>query len=50
MLKAISGASYYYRKKSGEPLAFTGQHNALAPFRVWFRWLARQRYILHNPA
>lgn len=39
-----------YRKKDGEPLGFTGQHDRLVPLRVWFKWMARQHYILHNPA
>ena len=50
VLESYQRHVFYYRKKSGEPLAFTGQHSRLTPLRVWFRWLARQRYILHNPA
>ncbi|MGA2433679.1 MAG: site-specific tyrosine recombinase XerC [Bryobacteraceae bacterium] len=41
---------FHYRQKSGKPLSFRSQHARLVPIRVWFRWLARQRYILHNPA
>ncbi len=41
---------FYYRKKDGQPLTFRSQHDCLAPLRVWFRWMARQNYILHNPA
>jgi integrase/recombinase XerD len=41
---------FHYRQKDGKPLAFTSQSVRLAPLRGWFRWLARQRYILHNPA
>jgi integrase/recombinase XerD len=37
-------------KKNGEPLGFTSQKNRLAPLRTWFRWMAREHYILHNPA
>jgi integrase/recombinase XerD len=41
---------FYYRKKNGEPLTFRSQHTRLVPLRVWFRWMARQRFILNNPA
>ena len=39
-----------YRKSNGEPLGFTGQHDRIVPLRVWFKWMARQHHILHNPA
>jgi integrase/recombinase XerD len=41
---------FYYRKKNGEPLSFRSQHSRLVPLRVWFKWMTRQNYILHNPA
>jgi integrase/recombinase XerD len=41
---------FHYRKKNGEPLSFTGQHDRIVPLRVWFRWMARNHHILHNPA
>ena len=41
---------FHYRKKSGEPLSFTGQHDRIVPLRVWFKWMARHHHILHNPA
>jgi integrase/recombinase XerD len=41
---------FYYRQKNGKPLTFGSQHTRLVSLRMWFRWLARQRYILHNPA
>jgi integrase/recombinase XerD len=41
---------FHYRKKSGEPLSFTSQEDRLVPLRVWFKWMARHHYILHNPA
>lgn len=41
---------FYYRKKNGQPLSVRTQHACLVPLRVWFRWMARQNYILHNPA
>jgi integrase/recombinase XerD len=41
---------FYYREKNGEPLTFRSQHSRLVPLRVWFKWMTRQNYILHNPA
>ncbi|MCX6589053.1 MAG: site-specific tyrosine recombinase XerC [Acidobacteria bacterium] len=41
---------FHYRQKNGQPLSFRSQHSRLVPIRVWFRWIARQRLILHNPA
>ena len=41
---------FHYRQKNGQPLTFRSQNTRLVPLRVWFRWMARQRYILHNPA
>jgi integrase/recombinase XerD len=41
---------FHYRQKNGNPLSFRSQHSRLVPLRVWFRWMARQRHILHNPA
>jgi integrase/recombinase XerD len=41
---------FYYRKKNGEPLSYRSQHARLVPLKVWFRWMTRQNYILHNPA
>jgi integrase/recombinase XerD len=41
---------FHYRQKNGKPLSFRSQHTRLVPLRVWFRWLARQHHILHNPA
>jgi integrase/recombinase XerD len=41
---------FYARKKNGEPLTFRTQHGYLVPLRVWFKWMTRQNYILHNPA
>jgi integrase/recombinase XerD len=50
VLESYQRHIFHYRKKNGEPLGFTGQHSRLVPLRVWFRWMARQHYILHNPA
>ncbi len=41
---------FHYRKKDGRPLSFSSQHSRLSPLRMWFKWMTRQNYILHNPA
>jgi integrase/recombinase XerD len=41
---------FHYRQKNGNPLTFRSQLARLVPLRVWFKWMARQRHILHNPA
>ena len=41
---------YHYRKENGEPLSFSTQQQRLIPLRAFFRWLARENYILANPA
>jgi len=41
---------FYYRKANGEPLSFRSQNIRLSPIRSFFKWLARNRYILYNPA
>ena len=41
---------FQYRKKNGEPLTFRTQNYRLRAVKGFFRWLARQNYILHNPA
>jgi integrase/recombinase XerD len=50
VLESYQRHVFNYRKKNGEPLSFTGQHDRLVPLRVWFKWMARQHHILHNPA
>lgn len=41
---------YHYRKANGEPLSFATQQQRLLPLRAFFKWLARENYILSNPA
>lgn len=41
---------YHYRKANGEPLSFATQQQRLLPIRAFFKWLARENYILSNPA
>jgi hypothetical protein len=50
VLESYQRYVFHYRKKNGEPLGFTAQHARLVPLRFWFKWLARQRYLLHSPA
>ena len=41
---------YHYRRANGEPLSFQTQYAHLSPLKMFFRWLARERHIVHNPA
>jgi integrase/recombinase XerD len=41
---------FQYRKKNGDPLTFRTQNYRLRAVKGFFRWLARQNHILHNPA
>lgn len=41
---------YYHRKKNGQALSFRSQYTRLVPVRTFFRWLARNNYLLYNPA
>ncbi len=50
ILERYQRALYHLRKANGEPLTFRGQHARLVPIRGFFRWLARQNYLLYNPA
>jgi integrase/recombinase XerD len=50
VLERYQRALYYYRKKNGEALTFRTQATRLRFIKGWFRWLARQNYLLHNPA
>ena len=50
VLEAYQRYVFHYRKKNGEPLGFNSQHDRIVPLRVWFRWMARNHHILHNPA
>lgn len=50
MLERYQRFLYYYRKSDGEPLTFSSQHVMLSPIKTFFKWLARDNYILYNPA
>jgi integrase/recombinase XerD len=41
---------YHYRNEDGKPLTFSSQYTHLSPLKAWFKWLARENYILFNPA
>jgi len=41
---------HYRRKDNGQPLSFNCQGKRLSSVRVFFQWLARQHYLLFNPA
>jgi integrase/recombinase XerD len=50
ILERYQRSLYQHRKANGEPLTFRGQHARLVPIRAFFKWLARQNYLLFNPA
>jgi len=50
ILERYQRALYHYRKSNGSPLTFRTQNTRLRALKGWFRWMARQNYILHNPA
>jgi integrase/recombinase XerD len=50
ILERYQRALFQYRKKNGQPLTFRTQNSRLRSIKGWFRWLARQNFILHNPA
>jgi len=41
---------FHYRKRDGAPLSFATQAQRLMPLKAFFKWLAKENYILHNPA
>ena len=41
---------FHYRKSNGEPLSFRSQSQRLLAVRAFYKWAARQRHVLHNPA
>lgn len=50
ILERYQRSLYHLRKANGEPISFRGQHARLVPLRAFFKWLARQNYLLYNPA
>jgi integrase/recombinase XerD len=41
---------FHYRKTNGDPLSFRSQSQRLLAVRAFFKWAAKQRHVLHNPA
>jgi integrase/recombinase XerD len=41
---------FHYRKSNGDPLSFRSQSQRLLAVRAFYKWAARQRHVLHNPA
>lgn len=41
---------FLHRKANGEPLSTRTQHTRIGVIRALFKWLARNNYILYNPA
>ena len=50
MLERYQRRSIITAKSNGEPLTFRTQNSRLRSLKGWFRWLARQNHLLHNPA
>jgi integrase/recombinase XerD len=50
MLESYQRYLHYYRQRSGAPLSLRTQKSMIDPVKSFFRWLARNRYLLHNPA
>lgn len=50
ILERYQRSLYHLRKANGDPITFRGQHARLVPIRAFFKWLARQNYLLYNPA
>jgi integrase/recombinase XerD len=41
---------YHYRSENGRPLSFRSQQMRLVPVKGFFRYLAKNNYLLYNPA
>jgi len=41
---------YHLRKANDEPLSFATQQQRLVPLKAFFKWLAKENYLLSNPA
>ncbi|MFZ6675432.1 site-specific tyrosine recombinase XerC [Undibacterium sp. Xuan67W] len=50
ILQRYQSHLYHYRKSNGQPLSFNTQATRLHPLVAFFKWLARDNHILHNPA
>lgn len=50
VLESYQRHLFHYRKASGDPLSFRSQSQRLMAVRAFYKWAARQRHVLHNPA
>ncbi len=50
VLESYQRHLFHYRKKNGDPLSFRSQSQRLLAVRAFYKWAARQRHVLHNPA
>jgi integrase/recombinase XerD len=50
VLESYQRHLFHYRKNNGDPLSFRSQSQRLLAVRAFFKWAARQRHVLHNPA
>lgn len=50
ILESYQRHLFYYRKANGLPLSFRSQHARIVPIKSFFKWLARQNFLLVNPA
>ena len=50
ILESYQRHLFNYRNKHDKPMSFNNQHQRLSSLRSWFKWLAQQRHVLHNPA
>jgi integrase/recombinase XerD len=50
VLESYQRHLFHYRKKDGDPLSFRSQSQRLLAVRAFYKWAARQRHVLHNPA
>ena len=50
VLERYQRSLFYYRKRTGDPLSVRSQNARLVPLRAFFKWLAKERLVLYNPA
>ena len=50
VLESYQRHLFRYRKTTGDPLSFRSQSQRLLAVRAFYKWAARQRHVLHNPA
>jgi integrase/recombinase XerD len=50
VLESYQRHLFHYRKKNGDSLSFRSQSQRLLAVRAFYKWAARGRHVLHNPA